>query len=367
MSSAKKATRLYANINRKTVLEVILNNAKVGITTVVRGHNGSGKTALKYDLQCRLPNHRVMVVDMSTKEPGDMLMPKFVVENGKDVVAGVPHKDLGLHEDGPVVVILDEIFKTKKSQQVALAQFLYEHKFGGIALHPDSIVVGFSNLEDEGFGDASLGFVYNRVQIVEMAKPTSDEWVDDFALKFGIHPTIIASAKEYPAMFADYRDYDKPGQNQYIFDPRMPMVGYVTGRSLERASSVLKANADMSREVLTHMLIQLLGERAAMDIMSVHALHEDLPSWESIMKNPAKAKVPTSAGSMCLLIYTAIQRLKKTELKNWMEYLKRMKKEAQALFASSVLHNDRTRDMAGEDKDFQKWVVDNSYLYKAVS
>lgn len=362
-------TKLYGSITRDECKNAILNNAKEGITTIVRGHNGWGKTALLKDLQQALPKHRTILIDMSCLEAGDLTMPKFKVIDGNDVVSAVPHENLGLHLGGDVIVFIDEIFKAKKALQVSLAQFLYEHKLATSQLSKDSVVCGASNLEDEGFGDQSLGFVYNRISIVEMAKPTSDEWVDNYALANGIHPTIIQSAKEYASMFNDYRMYSKPGDNQYIYDPRAPQSFYVTGRSLERASKLLFANdnlpADRKNHVLTHLLMHCVGERAAADIMAVNELHAELPAWADIIKNPEKTKVPTSAGACCLLIYTAIGNIEDKSVDPWMKYLQRFKKEAQALFASSILRVESRSRIVSTHKSFLDWATANQYLYKA--
>jgi hypothetical protein len=368
---AKSATgmKMYGNIKRSECKSVILANAKAGITTIVRGHNGWGKTALKYDLKKALPKHEVILCDMSTKEAGDLTMPKFATVDGNDVVRAIPHEDLGVHLNKPVILFIDEIFKAKKPLQVALAQLLYEHKIGGFKLTEDSVVCGASNLEEEGFGDLSLAFVYNRISIVEMAKPTPEEWLEEYAIDAKLHPTILASAKEYPSMFDDYRQYSKAGDNQYVFDPRMPLPFYVTGRSLERASKLLYANddlpADRKNHVLTHLLMHCVGDRAAADIMAVNELHAELPTWDEIVKDPKKAKLPASAGARCLLIYSAISNIEQKTIKSWMTYLQRFQKEAQALFCSSILRVKSKSDIVASDNAFLEWAMANQYLYQS--
>jgi hypothetical protein len=361
---AKSAgTKLYGSISRADCVQAIIDNGKRGVTTIVRGHNGWGKTAMMIDLAKALPKHKIIKLDMSILEAGDLVMPKFKNIGGHDVVAGVPHEKFGFHEEGDVIVFLDEIFKAKKALQVQIADLLHKHELGGYKLSKNSIVCGASNLEDEGFGDQSLGFVYNRISIVEMRKPTNEEWVDDFALAAGIHPSIIQSAMEYGAMFADYRDYSKPGENQYIYDPRMPQPFYTTGRSLERASDLLYANEGKSVELRTHMLMHCVGPRAAMDIMANDQLHAELPAWKDIIKDPKGTKVPSSAGACCLLIYTAIQNIEKESIKPWMTYLKKFRKEPQALFASSILKVE-SKSFVSMSEDFLSWAEDNQYLYK---
>jgi hypothetical protein len=357
----------YGSIKRASVVQAILSNAKRGITTIVRSHNGNSKSAIIHDIKKQLPQHRAITINMSVMEAGDLMMPKFKVLDGKDIVAAVPHEQLGLHIDGPVILFIDEIFKAKKALQVQLAELLYERKLGNFKLSDDSIIFGASNLEDEGFGDQSLGFVYNRIALVEMAKVTGDEWTMEYAIDAGVHPTILAAAKEYPSMFADYRDYSVIGENQYIFDPRQPTTAFVTLRSLERASNMLYGfeESGMSHEDITHCLTNVVGPRAAADVMAVHVLKEELPAWADIIKLGAKAKVPKSAGARCLLIYTAISSIEDKSIKPWMDYASaNLKKEEQALFACSILKVSSKAGLVSTNSNFLKWVTDNSYLYQ---
>lgn len=358
----------YGSIKRPAVVKAILANAEQGITTVVRSHNGNSKSAIIKDIQKALPKHRALMINMSVMEAGDLMMPKFKMVDDRDVVAAIPHEQLGLHLEGDVILFIDEIFKAKKALQVQLADLLYERRLGNYKLSDKSVIFGASNLEDEGFGDASLGFVYNRIATVEMAKVTGDEWVEGYAIDAKVHPTIIQAAKEYPAMFADYRDYTKPGDNQYIFDPRQPQPAYVTLRSLERASRMLYGfeKYGMDHHDVTHCLANVVGQRAAQDIMAVHILHEELPTWKEIVESPKTAKVPKSAGARCLLIYTAISSIEQKTVKPWMDYLiKNMKKEEQALFASTVLNVGSKSSIVSSEKCFVDWALKNQYLYQS--
>lgn len=264
-----------------------------------------------------------------------------------------------------MIIFLDEIYKAPKALQVQIADLVYERRLGTRKLHPKSIVFGASNLESEGFSDASVAFARDRMAHVEMAKVTGEEWMD-YALEAGIHPTILESAREFPSMFHDFRDYDVPGENQYILDPRKPQDAFVTLRSLERASNMLYGfeKAGLSTDEITHALTKTVGPRAAADIMSVHVLHEELPSWAEIVKQGVKAKVPKSAGARCLLIYTAISSIEDKTVKPWMEYAAaNLKKEEQALFAGSILKVQSKSALVSTHKDFLLWVKENNYLY----
>lgn len=366
MAKAAAKRIAYSSIKRPAVVEMILSNAERGITTVVQSHTGNSKSALINDLKKRLPNHGVSIANMALMQPGDLMFPKFATVEGVDVVRGAPHEQLGLHEDKPMIIFLDEIYKAPKALQVQIADLVYERRLGTRKLHPDSVVFGASNLESEGFSDASVAFARDRMAHVEMAKVTGEEWTMGYALEAGIHPTILESAREFPSMFADFRDYDVPGENQYILDPRKPQDAFVTLRSLERASNMLYGfeKAGLGADDITHALTKTVGPRAAADIMSVHVLHEELPSWAEIVKLGAKAKTPKSAGARCLLIYTAISSIDEKSVKPWMDYAAaNLKTEEQALFAGSILKVQSKSSLVSTHKDFLGWVKQHNYLY----
>jgi hypothetical protein len=97
--------------------------------------------------------------------------------------------------------------------------------------------------------------------------------------------------------------------------------------------------------------------------MAVHVLNTELPEWDDIVKKPETAKLPDSAGARVLLVYTAIQKLDKTSFKSWMTYLKRFQKEAQALFATTILRVNSKGTEVSALKEFVDWAKANSYLF----
>ena len=368
MAKSAKAARAaaYNSVKRDVVVKMIQSNARRGVMTVVRSHTGNSKSAIQNDLIKAYPDHIPVTMNMSQMQAGDILMPKFDKVNDQSVVTGVPHEQFGFHLGKPVILFMDEIFKASKALQVQIADVVNEGRLGTIKLPEGSVIWGASNLETENFGDSTMAYFLNRMAVVEMAKVTGDEWVEGYAIDAGIHPTIIQSAKEYPAMFADYRDYEAGG-NQYIFDPRQPQSAFASLRSLERASKMLYGFEEDGLDVgsITHALTGVVGPRAAQDILAVHVLHEHLPTWEDIVKKPGKAKVPQQAGARCLLIYTAIQKLDAKSVKPWLAYLVRaFRKEEQALFATSALKASRIQNLVSTNNEFLKWVTENQYLYR---
>lgn len=352
-------------LNRSQCVDVITRNASVGITTIVVGQAGWGKTAITDDLQKRFPKHRLVVCNMAPKEAGDMVMPRFVTVDGKDVVRGVAHEDLGLHHDEDVILFIDEFFKTKRANQVALAELLYNKRFGNIQLSEKSFICGASNSTEEGYGDASIGFVEDRIQTIEMRKPTAEEWIEEFAIHGNIHPIIITAARQFPMMFQDYRDISEKtkARNPYIWDPILPKKGFVTGRALEFASKQLYALSGMDNNVIEHVLESKLGPAAAGDIMGLLALSTKLPEWTAIISDPMKTKVPKESGLLCMIVYRALQNVNEENFDNFFKYLTRLDKEYQALFFLLAKGRPAITHIMLSRPEISKWSEENVELW----
>jgi hypothetical protein len=90
---------------------------------------------------------------------------------------------------------------------------------------------------------------------------------------------------------------------------------------------------------------------------------DKLPTWEAIVENPKKAKVPDDAVAKCILVFSAITRVDKDTLPKWLEYADKLDKELQALFARSIVKSSSKQAMAVSNKEFVKWATDNQWLF----
>lgn len=353
----------YSEINMQEATEVI---ARIGdkVTVLVQGHMGCGKTAILKELALKYPGHMPCYVDITTKDVGDFTIPSIQVQGGVTIASFVPNEEFGFQNHSPVIIMLDELGKASKAVMNACLRLMLERKLGVHELPEGSIVFATTNLSSEGVGDTIPAHARNRICTVKMRKPTADEWRFNFAHSAGVDPVVIATAVEYPTMLASYEDYERVGQNDYIYDPRAPMAAFVTPRSLERASDILKTCKDLPREVLTHVLTGVVGKRAAMDMINMLVLDYSLPTWIDITAAPTSAAVPTNGAGACLLVSKALMNIKANTLDSWMAYVQRLPKEAQALFAISALKEKSIiRNIVVTNKEFTAWAVSNGYLF----
>ena len=355
---------MYNTITLKQAADLI---AAVGDqqTVLVQGEMGIGKSAILKMLKGmpQFRNYFFCYVDITTKDVGDFLVPMIKDLDGNDVCRFVPNEEFGLHfKDKKVIMMLDEIGKARGGVLNASLRLMNERTLGVYELN--GIVFGTTNLAIEGIGDNIPPHARNRITVVRAAKPNAATWIEDYAIPMGINPVIIGTVAEYPEMFASFEDYEKPEQNTYINDPRTVRQSFVTPRSMERASYVYERTRILGDDVMCHALSGTVGEKAMHNILTMDKMNSQLTPWDELVKSPETATVPTSAAASCMLVSKAVQRIDKDSISAWMKFLNRIPKEAQGLFARSVMSDKcPKRDVAARNTEFAVWAAANNFLF----
>ena len=353
---------LYKSISLQETANLIL---AIGdkVTVLAQGEMGIGKSSILKSIKEKLGDkYHYCYGDMTTKDVGDFLVPKIRTIDGVEVCSFIPNEEFGFHFDKPIVLMLDEIGKASKAVMNACLRLMLERQLGTYSLPEGSIVFATTNLSTEGIGDNLPPHARNRISVVKVRKPNAEEWIENYALDAGVLPEVILAVKQFPQMFQSFEDVQDPKDNEYIYDPRMPRPSFVTPRSMDKASDILTKTKGMSDTIISHALIGTIGQRATYDMMAMVKLANDLPDWESIIKAPDTTKVPESPSAVCMLVYSAVQRIEKDNVNAWVKYMGRISKEAQGLFATSVMRTKKASTV-GTSKEFIKWATDNNYLF----
>ena len=334
-------------------------------TVMVQGHMGTGKTSLLKMLAAMLPTHRPVYFDGTTKDLGDIMLPRIAeVDSTSPYVSYAPNEELGLHYNEPVIVMLDEYGKANPAVKQGLTAFMLERQLGSSKLHPDSIVFCTTNLGAEGVGDLLVAHQRNRITVVTARKPSNMEWIE-WGINNGVDHSLLGWAKDNPQLFFTFEDVKDPDENPYIFHPRAAgRTAFVTPRSLEAASDILKERIFMDDQTVTAALMGTIGDRAAMDLMAFVKLADQLPSLDSIKKDPLRAKVPSSAAAVCMVVYRTLATLDRDWIDAWFEYMDRLDKEAQGMFVNGVRAPKYSKQaLVMTNKRFTEWAAANSYLF----
>jgi len=334
-------------------------------TVLVQGHIGTGKTSLIYLLGNYLPTHILCYFDCTTKDLGDITVPKLAVIDAADYVTYVTNEELGVHLGKPVILMIDEFGKANPAVKNAMLRLILERKIGSYELHPDSLVFATTNLGAEGVGDLLPPHARNRMTVLTARKPNNVEWIE-WGINNGIEHSVLGWAKDNPQLFASFEDVKDPEENPYIYHPRDQRAAFVTPRSLEAASDWLKQREHLDDQTLTGLLMGTIGNRGAMDLMAFVKLADQLPSLESIKQSPDTAKVPTSAAAVCMVVYRALAAIERDWVDAWMTYLVRLDKEAQGMFANGVRAPRYSKQsIVMTNRKFTDWAMSNNYMFAA--
>lgn len=352
---------LYKEISRDDTANLIAN---VGhqVTVMVEGHVGSGKSALLTDLGARfLDTHRAVYLDMTMLDIGDLQMPS--VDHETRTSTFYPNETLGLHHDGPMVIMFDEFGKASPSVKNSVLPMLIERRIGNRRFHPETIVFATTNLGAENVGDMFKPHERNRMTFVRMAKPTADEWLS-WGVNNGLSHEVLAWVNQNPHCFASFDEVSSPDENHYIYHPAAPRAAFVTHRSMEQASRLVKQRELLGEDALTHALMGTIGKAAAMDLMSFVRMGDELPARKEILAHPDTAPVPTSPAAIIMLCVQSIGWLEQGTVDAWMTYMDRFPmKEASALWCSLVIRAKKIQTVA-TNKRFTDYVIANGYMFK---
>lgn len=333
------------------------------VTIIGEGEPGIGKSSMLKEVAAKLPTHTPKYIDCTLLDLGDFALPYTEAAGDIKITRFAPNARFGLHEDKPVIIMLDEIGKAMKSVKNVLLTLMLEQRIGDRHLPKGSIVFGTTNLASDGVGDMLEAHAKNRVAFVKVRKPDADEWIN-WALDNNVTPEIVAWVKQFPHALASYTDASQ-GDNAYIFNPRKQgQAAFVTPRSLEKASHIAKQRGTLGEGLTISLLTGTIGESAARDMQAFFTVADKLPTWDAVIASPDTAKLPENdAVAKCIMVYSAVARVGKDTLSNWMTYLRRMDKEWQALFATMVMKSPQKQVFCVTNKEFKDWAVDNHWLF----
>jgi len=339
--------------------------AKVGHkrTILVQGHMGNGKTSILKMLAEMFPDHVPVMFDCTTKDLGDISIPSLNTDEG--FVTYLPNEEFGIHYGKKLLINIDELGKANPAVKNALNITMLEHKVGTKKLPEGSIVFATTNLSAEGVGDLLPPHTRNRITIVTARKSTSEEFIE-WGINNEVDHSVLGFVREFPQVLQGFEDVKDPRDNPYIFHPKEQRAHFITPRSLEAASDILKLRDMYDDHTLTALLMGTIGDRGAMDMMAFVKLADQLPSLQSIKDDPLSAKVPDSTSAVCMTVYRALGAMNRDWVDNWVTYMERLDKEAQGLFANGIRANTYAhRSVVMQSKNFTSWAMKNNYMFAA--
>lgn len=340
----------------------LIINTGAHVTYLVEGNMGWGKTSTMKMFKQHYGEDafNYITVDCTQLDVGDVQIP--AVDNVDGVTRYLPNEMFVGTNDKPMFICFDELGKASRPVQNACLPIMLERRVGNRKLHPDSRVFATTNLGAEGVGDTLQSHARDRMSILEVRKPTGEEWIG-WGLNNNINPALLAFANETEQLFQDFRDVKSPSDNPYIFHPKEQRSKFVTGRGLEFASHILNAREKTQDELATQAAIAgVIGPRAAADLVAYVTLADKLPSYASIQADPMHARLPVdSPAAMCMTVWNCVAKVTMDDFENVLQYVCRLPLEIQSMYATELVRMRSKQAMAVRNRKFSEWVAKNSW------
>ena len=326
---------------------------------LLRGEPGIGKSSLLKDIAEGL-GYEYAYIDVPNMDLGDIAMP--VIDHETKTTRYYPNARFKVHEGKPVVIMLDEFTKGADPVKNMLHPMLEKAnpRLGDLSLNKNCVVFMTGNLSSDGVGDNLKAHSMNRVVPITVSKPTADEWLE-WAIPRGIEPEVCAWVNRFPQAMASYTDGDQ-SDNPYIYNPKKTMGAFVSPRSLETASNIVRTRRDNDPDAVIAALTGALGEAGARDMQAYIEFADQLPTWETIIDSPQTTNVPSKPGACAITVFSAISRVDKDNINPFMKYLERFDAEWQAVFAINIAKTPGKQAIAFSSKSFADWVAKNQDL-----
>ena len=327
--------KLRCTINE---LETLIPTIGQELTPIIQSEAGCGKTSLLKTIEKKLGDkYDYIYVDCPVKDMSDIAMtiPNHETKTLERSVGSL----FKLDNDKPKVILLDEFMKSPKLLQVIFTRLMLERTVGDTPLPEGSIVFGTSNNQADGLGDTMMAHAGNRVCIVEMQKPEVEDWLV-WATENGVSPLIRAFVHTFPRCLASYRDEGQE-DNPYIFNPKKPVLSFVSPRSLEKASVIVSNRDKLGDNATMVALAGTIGQSASADMSAFLRLEKELPTFDDILKEPESTQVPESISAQLMLMFQAVDKIKQqSDLTAFMKFVNRMaSNEIQAIFFTMMMKN----------------------------
>ena len=328
---------------------------------LLQGEPGIGKSSLLESIAKSL-GYDHAYIDVPNMDLGDIAMP--VIDHDSKTTRYYPNARFKIHERKPLVIMLDEFTKGAEPVKNMLHPMLEKvnPRLGDIPLttSPMTIVFLTGNLSTDGVGDSLKAHSRNRLVPVTIQKPDAEQWLE-WAISKDVAPEVCAWVNRYPHVLASYTDAGQ-NENPYIYNPKRSQLAFVSPRSLETASNIVKSRKENDSDAVIAALTGALGESGARDMQAYIEFADQLPTWEETIKDPKHARVPTSPGACAIVVFGAISRVDKDTIAPFMEYLERFESEWQSVFAINIAKNANKQSIAFSCKAFANWVAKNQDL-----
>lgn len=239
------------------LLGLVDTSLRAGLSVLVRGHPGVGKSAMAAQLSERL-GLPLEDIRLAQREPAD-LGGVYFPDRERQVLSLFPPDWVRRVCDAPSLVFLDEInAAVTRLHQAAAYQIVLERRVGPFRFHPDTRVMAAGNLEEDNAIVTPLSTALANRFVHFVLRVDTDGWLA-WAAGAGLQPTVMA----YIARHREEALYANEGD-----------LAFPTPRSWAMASTLLSAARP---EQARRLVAACVGERAAEQLVAFERIFARVP------------------------------------------------------------------------------------------
>lgn len=299
---------------------------KAGIVPFLHSSPAIGKSSLAKQIA---KQYSLKVIDLRLTEcdSSDLNgLPYF--ENGK--ASFLPFNTFPL-TDTPIpkgykgwLLLLDEFNSAPLGVQASAYKLVLDRQVGQHKLHDSCFIIACGNLEtDNAIVNTMSSALISRFAHFHIAL-NHDDWID-WATQNGIDYRIVS--------YLGFKPTDL-----YTFTPDVT-ESYASPRTWEMLSKVIK---DEPIDFLKPLIASLVGDAVASQFISFVKLYKDLPTFDEVVDNADKIKVPDDLGTRWALLSMVASKTDKQSATKLQSFFERFPKDLQIVALRQIKANDQS-------------------------
>jgi hypothetical protein len=343
-----------------------------GVTKLLLSEPGCGKTSVlrtvaEYhgdkwrDIKDRYPTDKFQYVyiDAPNTRDGDLFL-NYPDKDTKTLEQWVTSL-IDFNDPRPKVILVDEALKVLRYNKPLFTRLFLEYCVGNRKLPENSIVLATSNNSGEGLGDSLGAHEADRITVINMAKPSADNWANGWASNNGISSITRACVRMNPRVMASYMDGVTTKDNPYIYHPKTNPTSFVSPRSLALMDVYVRNRAVLGEDVTAAAIEGTTNPAFAQLLSSFIALEKELIDPRKPLTDGENTPLPTNPAALLMLMYNMVDIIEtQDEMTNAITYVTRAEsRDMQSVFMSMLADNNRTTKLGAMNAKVKDWMVKN--------
>lgn len=317
-------------VNSQQAVELITNSMKAGLTTMMHGAPGIGKSSIVRDIADK---YKLEMIDvrLSQCDPVDLL--GFPAIQG-DLATYVPMdifpttRTVVPKGKNGFLLFLDEINSAPLSVQAASYKLILDKTVGQHKLHPKTVIVAAGNLITDGaITNRMSTATQSRLVHLELGVDAK-QWII-WAAKNNLDHRVVSYIENNP-------------DNLHKFDPNHNDHTFPSPRTWEFVSKLLKVIGSKPLMTQLALLAGTIGEGEARQFIIYTETLTKLPSIQSIIQNPTGAILNEEPAMLFAVGHLIAAHAKKSNIDALMQYTGRMSLEYETITLQNILRREPT-------------------------